>query len=104
MSSTLFSFPPSSFSLLTPFVFSFARSFLSQALVTVHLKNQGPEAYRHDVYGDEIIVARAIHRTGAASTYKIKSSLGPKGKEKKTISSKRDELDRVLDHMNIQVS
>ncbi|KAL7417414.1 hypothetical protein BDY24DRAFT_374788 [Mrakia frigida] len=81
----------------------FIQTGKDQALVTVHLKNQGPEAYRHDVYGDEIIVARAIHRTGAASTYKIKSSLGPKGKEKKTISSKRDELDRVLDHMNIQV-
>lgn len=72
--------------------------------MTVHIKNKGPEAYRHDDYGDEIVVQRSLHRTGNASSYKIQSTkLGRRDKDRKTVSTKRDELDKILDHMNIQV-
>ncbi|TFY75234.1 hypothetical protein EWM64_g8778 [Hericium alpestre] len=66
------------------------------AQVTVQLKNQGDEAYKHDVYGDSIIVTRTFTKEGGSS-YKIKS------KEGKTISTKKEELSAICDHMNIQV-
>jgi hypothetical protein len=73
--------------------------------VTVHIKNTGPEAYRHDEYGDEIVVQRDFHRTGAASGYKIQSTRkGKKQRDWRTVSTKREELNKILDHMNIQVS
>ncbi|CAG8433302.1 13049_t:CDS:10 [Ambispora gerdemannii] len=53
-------------------------------------------AYRHDVYGDTIIIERRITRDGT-NGYKIKNSEG------KTISTKREELTAILDHMMIQV-
>lgn len=60
------------------------------------MKNQGEEAYRHDVYGDSILVTRRFTREGGSS-YSIKSKSGKK------ISSKREELSAICDHMNIQV-
>lgn len=63
------------------------------------IKNKGFEAYREDLYGDSIVVERNVFRDGKVSGgYKIKS-----GKTNKTISTKRDDLDAILDHMNIQV-
>ena len=70
--------------------------------MTIHIKNKGVEAYRHEEYGDEIVVERSIHRTGNASGYKIQSTIGSR-KNRRTVSTKRDELDKILDHMNIQV-
>ena len=64
--------------------------------MTVTVKNQGEDAYQHDVYGDSIIVTRRFTRAGA-STYKIKSKSG------KTISTKREDLAAICEHMNIQV-
>ncbi|KAI7855345.1 P-loop containing nucleoside triphosphate hydrolase protein, partial [Circinella umbellata] len=66
------------------------------ALITVHITNKGPDAYRHDVYGDTIIIDRKILKDGSGQ-YKIKSSSG------KTISLKREELTTICDHMSIQV-
>lgn len=66
--------------------------------MTVTLKNQGFEAYHHDIYGDHIIVERLVYREGGAGGYKIKSE-----KTGKIVSTKREELDKILDHMNIQV-
>ncbi|CAG8497689.1 11743_t:CDS:10 [Ambispora leptoticha] len=53
-------------------------------------------AYRHDVYGDTIIIERRITREGT-NGYRIKNS------EEKLISTKREELTAILDHMMIQV-
>ena len=64
--------------------------------VSITLKNEGDEAYRHDVYGDSIIVTRRFKRDGTGS-YKIKSKNG------KVISTKKEELIAICDHMNIQV-
>lgn len=69
---------------------------VSTAEVTVGIKNQGDEAYRPDVYGERIFITRRFSKDGS-SNYKIKSSDG------KTVSTKREELTAICDHMNIQV-
>jgi chromosome segregation ATPase len=68
----------------------------SAAEVTILLKNQGEEAYKHDLYGDSIVITRRFTKEGTSS-YKIKS------KDGKLISTKREELSAICDHMNIQV-
>ena len=68
----------------------------SASEVTIVLKNQGDEAYRHDVYGDSIIITRRFTKDGSSS-YQIKSKAGNK------VSTKREELSAICDHMNIQV-
>ena len=49
--------------------------------VIVHLRNRGHDAYRHDVYGDTIVVERHI-RSDGTGTYKLKSgsTSGNRGK------------------------
>ena len=64
--------------------------------VTIQLKNTGEEAYRPDEYGDSIIVTRRFTKEGSSS-YKIKS------KDGRVVSTKREELSAICDHMNIQV-
>jgi len=64
--------------------------------VAIHLKNQGEEAYKHDLYGDSIVITRRFTKEGSSS-YKIKS------KDGKLVSTKREELSAICDHMNIQV-
>ena len=68
----------------------------SAAEVSIHLKNQGDEAFKHDLYGDSIVITRRFTKEGASS-YKIKS------KDGKVISTKREDLSAICDHMNIQV-
>jgi hypothetical protein len=68
----------------------------SQSEVTIHIKNQGEEAFKPDIYGDRIIITRRFTKEGSSS-YKIKSADG------KLVSTKRDELSGICDHMNIQV-
>jgi chromosome segregation ATPase len=68
----------------------------SAAEVTIQLKNHGEEAYKYDLYGDSIVITRRFTKEGASS-YKIKSRDG------KIISTKREELSAICDHMNIQV-
>jgi len=69
------------------------------AEVSVKLRNFGPEAFRHDVYGDSIIVNRKFTQdnTGPRS-YRICSA------DNRVISTKREELDTILDYFNIQVT
>ena len=64
--------------------------------VTISLKNQGEEAYKPKIYGKSIIITRRFTKDGSSS-YKIKS------KDSKVISTKREELSAICDHMNIQV-
>ena len=64
--------------------------------VTITLKNRGDEAYKHDVYGDSIVISRKFDIRGS-STYKIKAKDGT------LVSHKREELSAICDHMNIQV-
>lgn len=69
----------------------------SAAEVTIHIKNQGSEAYRHEDYGDSIVITRRFTKDGSAS-WKIKSA------DDRLISSKKDEVAAISDHMSIQVS
>jgi hypothetical protein len=73
-----------------------AHAGISAAEVSIHLKNQGEEAYKHDLYGDSIVITRRFTREGSSS-YKIKSRDG------KVVSNKREELSAICDHMNVQV-
>lgn len=66
------------------------------AEVTIKLQNKGPEAFKHDEYGDSISITRRLTADGS-SHYKIKSCNGA------VISSKREELTRIIDHFNIQI-
>lgn len=50
----------------------FIRSGTNSSSVKITLRNRGPDAYRHDVYGDTIMVERVINKDGAGS-YKIRS-------------------------------
>ncbi|KAI8978840.1 P-loop containing nucleoside triphosphate hydrolase protein [Trametes punicea] len=75
---------------------SFIREGQPVAEVTVVLKNQGEEAYRPKEYGRSIVITRRFTKEGSSS-YKIKSRDG------RVISTKREELQAICDHMNIQV-
>ncbi|KAH7345701.1 P-loop containing nucleoside triphosphate hydrolase protein [Rhizoctonia solani] len=78
---------------------SFIKEGEGVAEVTITLKNEGLDAYRPDVYGNAIRITRRFTDKGSSS-YTIK---GAKDKFKKTISSKREELTNITDHMNLQV-
>ncbi|KAJ3284583.1 Structural maintenance of chromosomes protein 6 [Borealophlyctis nickersoniae] len=62
--------------------------------ITVRIRNSGPDAYRHDKYGDAIIIERKI--TKETSQFKIKSAEG------QVISTKKEELTNICEHMQIQ--
>ncbi|CAO3616201.1 unnamed protein product [Cunninghamella blakesleeana] len=75
---------------------AFIREGANAALVTIHITNNGSDAFKRDIYGNMIIVDRRILRDGTSS-FKIKDHNG------KTISTKREELTAICDHMSIQV-
>ncbi|KAF9523412.1 P-loop containing nucleoside triphosphate hydrolase protein [Crepidotus variabilis] len=75
---------------------SFIREGQNQAEVTIHIKNQGDEAYKPKEYGKTIIISRRIYKEGSP-TWKIMNASG------KVVSTKKDELAAICDHMNIQV-
>ena len=64
--------------------------------VTIHIKNQGEEAFKPKEYGKTIVITRKFTKEGSSS-WKIK------GKGDRIISTKKDELSAICDHMNIQV-
>lgn len=66
------------------------------AEVTVRLKNLGRDAFKPEEYGDSIIIHRRLTADGS-STYKIKSGTGT------VISTKKEELQCILDQFNIQI-
>jgi chromosome segregation ATPase len=68
----------------------------SVAEVTIQIKNQGEEAFKPNEYGQSIIITRKFTKEGNSS-WKIKSGEG------KVISTKKEELSAICDHMNIQV-
>ncbi|KAF8171934.1 P-loop containing nucleoside triphosphate hydrolase protein [Mycena galopus ATCC 62051] len=75
---------------------SFIREGQAASEVTISLKNQGEEAYKPKEYGKSIVITRRFTKEGNSS-WKIKS------KDGKIISTKKDELAAICDHMNIQV-
>ncbi len=71
------------------------QSPLSASEVTIHIKNKGEEAFRPQEYGETIVITRKFTKEGNSS-WKIKS------KDGKVISTMKDELAAICDHMNIQ--
>ncbi|KAF9077495.1 P-loop containing nucleoside triphosphate hydrolase protein [Rhodocollybia butyracea] len=76
---------------------SFIREGESAAEVTIALKNQGEEAFKPQEYGKSIFITRRFTKEGN-STWKIRGA-----KHKNVLSTKREELSAICDHMNIQV-
>lgn len=64
--------------------------------MTISLKNQGEEAFKPQEYGKSIVITRKFTKEGSSS-WKIQS------KDGRVISTKKDELSAICDHMNIQV-
>ncbi|XP_027496737.1 structural maintenance of chromosomes protein 6 [Corapipo altera] len=74
----------------------FIRDGETSADISITLRNQGRDAFKPEVYGNSIIVNQRINQEGSRS-YKLKSKSGT------LISSKKEELVKILDHYNIQV-
>lgn len=73
----------------------FIKNGCSYALVVVEMKNEGDDAFKHDVYGDKIIIERRI--TESTNTTVLKDYLGKK------VTQKRDELHLLVEHFNVDV-
>ena len=58
--------------------------------------NGGNNAYKPELYGDVIAIERRFSKDGS-SGYKLKSANG------NTVSTKREELQEILDHLQLQV-
>ncbi|XP_070194388.1 structural maintenance of chromosomes protein 6-like isoform X1 [Littorina saxatilis] len=75
---------------------SFVKTGKQTAEVEIHLRNRGLDAYKHDQYGDKIIIHRKISADGGAR-YSLKSERG------KLVSDKWEEVKKIKDFFNIQV-
>ena len=64
--------------------------------ITVFLRNTTDDGYRTSTFGDHIRIVRRLAKTGA-STYKIQNAEGV------TVSTKRQDLQDILDHFAIDV-
>lgn len=74
----------------------FIREGASAAEITVRLCNRGPEAYQPAAYGDVIVIERRINADGSGH-WRLRSAEG------RVVSTKREELEAICDHANIQV-
>ena len=69
----------------------------TSAKIRVTLLNGGEDAFKPDLYGNEITVERSISLRGGYNGYRLLDvSL-------KEVSREKKELDTMLDHLNIQV-
>lgn len=75
---------------------NFIKEGCDRASLSVKLKNQGDDAYRADLYGDSIIVERTFSKNGT-SGFKVKSAEG------QIISTKKSEVDEVVEFYALQV-
>uniref|UniRef100_A0A4W3I2G6 Structural maintenance of chromosomes protein 6 n=1 Tax=Callorhinchus milii TaxID=7868 RepID=A0A4W3I2G6_CALMI len=71
----------------------FVKNGQNSADIAITLRNRGPDAFKADIYGEAIIVEQHISREGIRQ-YRLKS---------KTVSTKKEELNTILDQFNIQV-
>ena len=66
----------------------------THAKLSVTVRNQGEDAYKHDEYGDKITVERTIAlKSGAYNGYMLYDENG------KEVSRSRKDLDEMLDHL-----
>jgi chromosome segregation ATPase len=77
---------------------SLIREGETQATISVTLTNEGPTAFRNEIYGNSIVIERTFNANLTASTsYKVKSELN------KVISTKREEIIVICEHFNFQI-
>jgi hypothetical protein len=92
---------------LFPFAFSLSSSArylltlifafnCSSARVAVTLANRGEDAFKPDVYGDEMTVERTLNKAGGGN-YKIKNSDG------KTVDTKKATLDAIRSFLSFSL-
>ncbi|KAI2622644.1 P-loop containing nucleoside triphosphate hydrolase protein [Hypomontagnella submonticulosa] len=75
---------------------SFVKEGQENASLTVQIKNQGPDAYKPDQYGESIFVERHFSKSGS-SGFRVKSATG------KTISTKKSDVDDIVEYYCLQV-
>jgi hypothetical protein len=59
------------------------------------LNNSGTEAFKPDVYGENLVIERMLASNGT-SQYRFRAT-----RDGKTLASKRDELTQIVDHFAI---
>ncbi|XP_037298719.1 structural maintenance of chromosomes protein 6 [Manduca sexta] len=76
---------------------TFIKKGTNSATVEIKIKNNSPNAYKHDVYGDYITVVRTINASGGSS-YKVKAASG------EVVSTKYEEVNAIILAHDIQVN
>jgi len=76
---------------------NFVRRGCPSARVVVTLANEGEDAYKPEVYGSSISVEKRINKDGAGA-FVLKNEAGKK------VGQSKQELSRILDHLNLMVS
>ncbi|GCB60225.1 hypothetical protein scyTo_0009135, partial [Scyliorhinus torazame] len=74
----------------------FVKDGQNSADISITLRNRGPDAFKPDKYGQAVIVEQRISGDGIRQ-YRLKSQSGH------LISTKKEELNTILDQFNIQV-
>ena len=72
------------------------RTGCDSGMVGVKIKNMGENAYKHELYGDTLTVERHFTKSGSSS-FKLKSTDG------RIVTTKKGDLDDVLDHFALQM-
>ena len=75
---------------------SFIKSGCPEAVITISLWNEGPDAYLPEIYGDEIVVERRI--TQRSSQFTIRGANGKK------VGTRRSDLDAILETLSINAA
>ncbi|KDR12930.1 structural maintenance of chromosomes protein 6 isoform X2 [Zootermopsis nevadensis] len=75
----------------------FIKKGSNTATIEITLRNTGHYNYKREEYGDRIIVLRSISNSTAQCYYRVKTGQG------EVISSKKEELDRIVSAFNIQI-
>ncbi|CAI0380925.1 unnamed protein product [Linum tenue] len=73
----------------------FIKNGCSHAAVEVEIKNEGHDAFKHDIYGDAIILERRINQSGGSMT--LKDHRGRK------VAGRKNDIQELIDHFNIDV-
>nr|AHB53235.1 SMC6 protein [Zea mays] len=73
----------------------FIKTGCSYAAITVDINNHGEDAFKPEVYGDTIILERRI--TESASSTVLKDQHGRK------VAHRKDDLNEIIEHFNIEV-
>ncbi|KAI5857290.1 P-loop containing nucleoside triphosphate hydrolase protein [Durotheca rogersii] len=75
---------------------SFVKEGEEHASLVVKIKNQGPDSYKPDQFGESIIVERHFTKSGS-SGFKLKSATG------RIISNRKGDVDDVVEYYCLQV-